>query len=51
MYTGTLIDELMNAVERAEQRARENEASVEWRHWYATQEPTLCVQADFLGVR
>jgi len=54
MYTGTLIDELMKAVERAEKRARrETEPSTEWQHWhwYATQEPNLCVEAGFLGVR
>jgi hypothetical protein len=51
MYTGTLIDELMKAVERAEKRALDTEPSTEWQHWYATQEPTLCGEAGFLGVR
>lgn len=51
MYTGTLIDELMKAVERAEKRARDTEPSTEWQHWYATQEPTLCAETGFLGVR
>jgi hypothetical protein len=50
MYTGTLIEELMKTVERAEERLREADPEIELEHWYATQHQTTRVNADLLGV-
>ena len=50
MYTGTLIEELMRTVERAEERIREADPEPELEHWYATQNPTARLGADLLGV-
>lgn len=36
MYTGTLIEQLMAAVERVEARAREEAESAELERWYAS---------------
>ena len=49
MYKGTLIDELISIVERAEERARETDSRAELERWYAAQHQTR-VQADLLGV-
>ena len=36
MYSGTLIDQLIATVERAEARARQQSESAELERWYAT---------------
>jgi len=49
MYTGTLIEDLIAAVERAEQHARESTPSADLEVWYAA--PHLSeAQLDLLGV-
>jgi hypothetical protein len=35
MYQGTLIDDLMATVERAERHAHQQTGSAELEHWYA----------------
>jgi hypothetical protein len=50
MYKGTLIDELISIVERAEERARETDPRAELERWYAAQTRVTRVEADLLGV-
>jgi hypothetical protein len=50
MYTGTLIDDLIATVERAEQRTREVRQPEERELWYATAHSAADVQPDLLGV-
>lgn len=50
MYTGTLIDELIRAVERAEDRARQADPGSEIQHWSAAQEHALGGEAKLIGV-
>jgi len=50
MYKGTLIDELISIVERAEERAREADPRAELERWYAAQHQVARVQPDLLGV-
>jgi predicted amidohydrolase YtcJ len=50
MYTGTLIDELIRAVERAEDRAQEADSSTEIQHWSTAQDQALRGEAKLGGV-
>jgi hypothetical protein len=50
MYTGTLIDELMKTVEKAEAHARELSQDSELERWYAKHHQPLQSEADLLGV-
>jgi hypothetical protein len=50
MYTGTLIDELMTAVERAERRAYQQANTAEIEHWYVLAPNQLASDQPFLGV-
>jgi hypothetical protein len=52
MYTGTLIDELISTVERAEQRAQGTDGSQEVRftYWLATSEREPMFDSKLLGV-
>lgn len=50
MYTGTLIEELIAAVERAEEHARETAQSADLEGWYAAAHSSARVQPDLLGV-
>jgi hypothetical protein len=46
MYTGTLIEDLIATVERAEQHARQSMDPAELERWYAATEN----EPDLLGV-
>jgi hypothetical protein len=50
MYTGTLIDELMAAVERVETRARTERELRELERWFAGQQAELGHEQNLLGV-
>jgi hypothetical protein len=50
MYTGTLIDELMKTVEKAEAHARELSKDSELERWYAKHHQPVQAEADLLGV-
>jgi hypothetical protein len=50
MYTGTLIEDLIAAVERAERHAREAAPSAELELWYASSHTPAETQPDLLGV-
>ena len=50
MYTGTLIEDLISAVERAEEHARELSQAESLDSWYATAHSPAEVQPDLLGV-
>jgi hypothetical protein len=50
MHTGTLIDDLMKTVERAEAHARELSQDSELERWYAKYHQPLQSEADLLGV-
>jgi hypothetical protein len=50
MHKGTLIDELIKTVERAEAHARELSQQSELERWYAKHHQTLKTDADLLGV-
>src|ERR1700757_3849786 len=50
MYTGTLIEELIAAVERAEEHARQSAQAQSLESWYATAHSHAEVQPDLLGV-
>ncbi len=52
MYTGTLIEELIATVERAEKRARGVKAAAELENWYPVTHSGLgTVEQNLLGVR
>jgi len=52
MYTGTLIEELIATVERAEKHARAVKAAVELENWYPVTHSGLgAVEQNLLGVR
>ncbi|HEX7423289.1 MAG TPA: hypothetical protein VF311_05290 [Terriglobales bacterium] len=48
-FTGTLIEDLMATVERAEQRARSDEALVV-EPWFASVQENADYDSNFLGV-
>ena len=51
MYTGTLIDELMATVERAEQTTREREViATEVDRWFAQSEFARFLEQTYEGV-
>jgi len=50
MHKGTIIAELIAAVERAEARAREANQDLELERWYAAPHQTVQLNADLLGV-
>jgi hypothetical protein len=51
MYTGTLIEDLIAAVERAEQHARTGREEAEPERWYAgAQYEAVKVEQTLLGV-
>jgi hypothetical protein len=50
MHTGTLIDELIKTVERAEAHARELSPESELERWYAKHHQPLQSESDLLGV-
>jgi len=51
MYTGSLIDELMSTVERAEARAYQQGEDARLEHWYAVSAQELAqLDPDLLGV-
>jgi hypothetical protein len=51
MYTGTLIEELIATVERAEQHAHEQAESADMDRWYAVSHDQLgAVEPNLLGV-
>jgi hypothetical protein len=50
MHTGTLIDDLMRAVEQAEAHARELSQESELECWYAKHHQLLQSETDLLGV-
>src|SRR6267142_1785303 len=50
MHKGTIIAELIAAVERAEARAREANQDAELERWYDTRYQTVQFNADLLGV-
>ena len=50
MYTGTLIEDLIAAVERAEEHARETAQAESLESWYVTAHSHAEVQPDLLGV-
>jgi hypothetical protein len=50
MHTGTLIDELMKAVEEAEAHARELSPESELERWYAKHHHASQVSGDLQGV-
>jgi hypothetical protein len=50
MYTGTLIDDLIKTVERAEAQARQASPDSELELWYAKHHRALQVPTDLLGV-
>lgn len=50
MYTGTLIDELMKTVEKAEEHARELSPDSELERWYAKHHNRMQAETDLLGV-
>ena len=52
MYTGTLIDELISTVERAEKHAHRTADSQETKltHWYAPTERERVFDSQLLGV-
>jgi hypothetical protein len=52
MYTGTLIDDLMNAVERAERRAlAERSQEEQLEYWYAVSRHEMaCFESSLAGV-
>ena len=52
MFTGTLIDELISTVERAEKHARRTSDSQETRtgYWYTATERELAFDSKILGV-
>ena len=52
MYTGTLIDELISTVERAEKHAHKTDESQEMRftYWLATSEREPAFDSKLLGV-
>ena len=50
MYTGTIIDEIMKAVEKAEVHARELSEESELERWYAKHHQAFKADANLLGV-
>ena len=50
MYTGTIIDEIMKAVEQAEVHARELSEESELERWYAKHHQAFKTDANLLGV-
>jgi hypothetical protein len=51
MYTGTLIDELISAVEHAEANADERSREQKLAHWYAVAQFELAqFESQFAGV-
>jgi hypothetical protein len=51
MYKGTLIDDLMATVERAERHAHQQADSIELEHWYAlTGRQLVPADQNLLGV-
>ena len=49
MYTGTLIDELMTAVERTEEISSERERGERLAYWYAVSEAELAQFENILA--
>jgi hypothetical protein len=50
MYTGTIIAEIMKAVEQAEVHARELSEESELERWYAKHHQAFKADANLLGV-
>jgi len=51
MHTGTLIDQLMAAVERVEARLRQEAESAEFERWYASVSREISqLENDLVGV-
>ncbi len=50
MHKGTIIADLIAAVERAEEHAREAEQDAELERWYAAHHQTTQLTRDLLGV-
>ncbi len=51
MYSGNLIDQLMETVERAEARAHQQSETARLEHWYAVSAQELSqLEHDLLGV-
>jgi len=50
MYTGTIIDEIMKAVEQAEVHARDLSEESELERWYAKHHQAFKADANLLGV-
>jgi hypothetical protein len=51
MYTGTLIDELMTTVERAERHSSQHTDAAQIEHWYALAPHQLApAEQNLLGV-
>jgi hypothetical protein len=51
MYTGSLIDQLMATVERAEARVEQKSEASQLEHWYAVSAQELSqLDHDLLGV-
>jgi hypothetical protein len=50
MYTGTMIEELMKTVERAEAHVRETNQDAELERWYSAHHQVTQLEADLLGV-
>jgi hypothetical protein len=50
MYTGTLIDDLITTVERAEQRTHQAADPAELERWYASSHELTRVEPSLVGV-
>jgi hypothetical protein len=50
MHKGTIIADLIAAVERAEAHAREADQDTELERWYAAHHQTVQFNSDLLGV-
>jgi hypothetical protein len=51
MYTGTLIDELISTVERAETHAHKNDShDAQTPYWYTAVEGQRALDSKYLGV-
>jgi hypothetical protein len=51
MYTGTLIDELISTVERAEAHAHKNDShDARTPYWYTATEGQRALESNYLGV-
>ena len=50
MHKGTIIADLIAAVERAEEHAREADQDAELERWYSAHHQTTQLNRDLLGV-